>query len=64
MLAVELGCTALMIIASVRQVDLAAALVISDELFGEQWIQALDREPVQVVGTWLCQALARSMPGE
>lgn len=58
-LAVEMECTALMAIAAVREVDFAAALVITDELFGEEWVQGFTSEAVMATGERLCQALAR-----
>jgi uridine phosphorylase len=63
-LAVEMECTALMAIAAVRQVAFAAALVITDELFGQEWVQGFASEPVQATSGWLCQALARGFREE
>jgi purine-nucleoside phosphorylase len=63
-LGVEMEWTALQAIATVRQVDFAAAMVITDELFGDEWVQGFRSEPVLETGGWLCQALAQGFQKE
>lgn len=57
-LAVEMECTALMAIAIARRVDFVAALVITDQLFGGEWIQGFAREEVIRSQDLLCRKLA------
>lgn len=57
-LAVEMECTALMAIAMVRDVDFAAALVITDELFRGEWVHGFGSQEVARQQDFLCQALA------
>ncbi len=57
-LAVEMECTALMAIAMYRDVDFAAVLVITDELFRGEWSQGFGTPEVARQQDLLCQALA------
>lgn len=57
-LAVEMECTALMAIAMYRDVDFAAALVITDELFRGEWSRGFGTPEVARQQDFLCQALA------
>jgi purine-nucleoside phosphorylase len=57
-LAVEMECTALMAIAMYRNVDFAAALVITDELFRGEWTQGFGSPDVIRQQEFLCQTLA------
>jgi len=57
-LAVEMECTALMAIAMCRDVDFAAALIITDELFRGGWSQGFGTPEVARQQDFLCQALA------
>ncbi len=60
-LAVEMECTALMSIAAYRGINLAAVLVITDELFGEGWVQGFVHAVVAAAFDRLFQALAQSL---
>jgi len=58
-LAVEMECTALMAIAMVRHVDFAAALMITDELFGGSWRRGFRSPHVTALQDLLCERLAQ-----
>lgn len=57
-MAVEMECTALMAIAAYRGVEFAAVMVITDELFGQAWVQGFDAREVQRARELLCERLA------
>lgn len=59
-LAVEMECAALMSVAMYRDVEFAAVLVISDELFGEKWEEGFQSESLRTVEERVSRVLAES----
>ncbi|MBE3519245.1 MAG: nucleoside phosphorylase [Firmicutes bacterium] len=60
-LAVEMECTALMSIAMYRNVEFAAVLVITDELFREKWEEGFQSENLRSAEERVSKALAESV---
>ncbi len=58
-LAVEMEAAALMAIAAYRGAEFGCVLVITDQLFGEQWVQAFAREEVRRAKRMVAERLAR-----
>jgi nucleoside phosphorylase/ribosomal protein S18 acetylase RimI-like enzyme len=58
-LAVEMECAALMSIAAYRNVDFAAVLIITDELFSGSWEHDFEGERVRRARLGACRALAK-----
>jgi len=58
-LAVEMECTALMAISTYRGIDFAAALMITDELFHDEWQEGFSRQKLRETRAAVCRALAK-----
>ncbi|MDI7249804.1 MAG: nucleoside phosphorylase [Bacillota bacterium] len=63
-LAVEMECTALMSIAVYRGVEFAAVLLITDELFGESWVEGFQTRRLATTLRAVCCALPRVLGRE
>lgn len=60
-LAVEMECATLMAIAAYRMQEFAALLIITDELFGDQWVPGFHAAQVLETGVRVCRALAECL---
>ena len=58
-LAVEMECTALMAISMYRGIDFGAVLLISDELFHDEWQEGFRGKTLQATRVAVCRALAQ-----